>query len=49
VESFLEGDRRLANSTDTSEFGDNWSPLHYAGEYKGGVSSSFRGFKRLIL
>ena len=30
VKTFLEADSRMANATDTSEYGDGWMPLHYA-------------------
>lgn len=34
VKMFLESEGRLANAIDDSEYGDHWSPLHYAA-YKG--------------
>ena len=39
VEQFLEGDPRLALAVDVSEFGDNWSALHYA---------AYQGHKKIV-
>lgn len=30
VRTFLESDRRIGSSSDVSEYGDGWMPLHYA-------------------
>ena len=37
VKTFLESDRRIGNASDVSEYGDGWTPLHYA-SYKGHLS-----------
>jgi len=36
VSAFLQSDARLSNASDNSEYGDNWTVLHYAA-YKGHI------------
>eukprot|EP01035_Chromulina_nebulosa_P020028 gene20028-26005_t len=37
VKAFIQADNRLAVATDSTEKGDNWTPLHYA-SYKGFIN-----------
>ena len=37
VKLFLESDRRMGSSSDMSEYGEGWTPLHYA-SYRGHLS-----------
>ena len=39
VKLFLESDRRMGSASDTSEYGEGWTPLHYA---------SYRGHESIV-
>ena len=39
VNAFLKADKRLAISRDQSDYGENWTPLHYA---------SYQGFEEIV-